>query len=249
MLGENNVQMAITAALQVWCHSDKRSLQLFPPYANQQGDLLKRYCADLLGIMEGADLIALEVKEYDTEKNVLTRFDQDQWESALFFETQKVPIAYAYNAVSKLAYHKWPQPPDWPEQTLCQVKRSIPSQLESEQPKVQNHMSLLDWLNGSHSRDGAEFFGGFHGVLESTDDFTNGIMVLLYSTESEKLATFTADELKRVVELLRGQQNNLNEAQLNTLKVMLNASADKTSAWSKFQQKPSTFTRPGRKGP
>lgn len=58
---ENKVQAAITGALEVYCSA--RSLQLFPPYANQQGGQKRKYCADLLGVVDGADLIALEIKE------------------------------------------------------------------------------------------------------------------------------------------------------------------------------------------
>ena len=63
---ENIVQTAIMAALGEYCR--ERNLHLVPPYANQQGKAMNQYCADVLGVMDGADLIALEVKELDVQR-------------------------------------------------------------------------------------------------------------------------------------------------------------------------------------
>jgi hypothetical protein len=244
--GENNIQMAIGQALQAWARDRRRGMQLFPPYANQQGQQLRRYCSDLLGVMEGADLIALEVKEYDLQKKVLPQFDDEQYEAACFFADQGVPLAYAYNAVEKLAYHDRPQPFEWPELTLRDVKRSLPRDLKSRHPLVNSHDSLLDWLEAQHTTDGIDLFGKTHGLLQATDDFTNGILVLLYSGKSNKVASFTGDQLKQAVSLLQGNEAYLSNEQLTKLQEVLQASEDTMLAFSLFQKPPtqSTITGP-----
>jgi hypothetical protein len=119
---------------------------------------------------------------------------------------------------------------------LGEVKRSAPSLLRTARPDIENHATLLEWLTGAHRRDGAQFFGEFHGVLRSTDDVTNGIMVLLYSADAGKLATFTADQMKQVVRMLHCRRNSLDPTQLATLETMLEASAQTMQAFAHFQQ-------------
>ncbi len=106
MAGEENVvEMAIMMALLEYCRS--RNLQQFRPVPRQQGEALRQYCGDLFGMMDGADLIALEIKELDVASGRLKAFNTDQHEAAKRFESLKVPLAYAYNSVGvdELAYH------------------------------------------------------------------------------------------------------------------------------------------------
>jgi hypothetical protein len=221
---ENKVQAAIMGALEVYCQT--RSLQLFPPYANQQGGRMRQYCTDLIGVVEGADLIALEVKELNVDTGELHQFDQDQHEIAKEFETLGVPLAYAYNAVERLPYHERPKPQDWAAQTLALVKRSAPTPLPGSLPDTRCHQSLLDWLNGSHGSLGVDLFGKLHGMLEGVEDLRNGVLVLLYSVPQQTVAALQPVDIFRTVKTLRDQTSHLTQQQFNLLEKLLGASAD-----------------------
>lgn len=220
---ENVVQTAILAALQEYCRG--RSLRMFQPYSNQQGEALSRYCGDLFGLMENADLIALEVKELDVPRRVLKRFDRTQHEAACRFEQLGVPLAYAYNTVASidLAYNAPIHSASWAAETLGQIKRSLPTPLPGERPAVDTHQTLLDWLNGSHQANGLELFGRTHGALRSVDDLRNGMLVLLYSVSKRTLASLSPDAMKQVISVLK--KSRLDDRGLAKLRILLAAEA------------------------
>ncbi len=219
---ENKVQAAIQAALQEYCRG--HSLQLFPPYANQQGSDLRKYCGDLFGLVDNADLIALEIKELDVQRRVLPAFDPDQHEIAKQFERLGVPLAYAY-AAAALPYYEFPHPDRWAERTLAEVKRSPPTPLPNGTPDSANHQSMLDWLNGAHGTNAAGLFGRVHGAVRSVDELRNGILVLLYGVSDQTLAALSADDIVRVVKVLE-RSANLSPADHAKLRQVLAASAD-----------------------
>ncbi|CAJ0807736.1 hypothetical protein P3T32_005196 [Ralstonia sp. GP73] len=220
---ENKIQSAIAGALQVYCQD--RSLQLFPPYANQQGEQLRKYCGDLFGLVDNADLIALEVKELDVTNGVFPAFDDNQHEIAMRFESIGVPLAYAYNAVETLPYHQRPQPPLWARSTLASVKRSMPTPLPGRMPDSNHHQSLLDWLDGPHGTNAADLFGRVHGAVTAVDDLRNGILVLLYAVPQQTLVALAPADIIRTINVLRNNAH-LSHSQRGLLERLLGASSD-----------------------
>ena len=231
---ENKVQAAIQAALQEYCRG--HSLQLFPPYANQQGSDLRKYCGDLFGLVDNADLIALEIKELDVERGVLPAFDPGQHEIAKQFERLGVPLAYAY-AAAELPYYQFPHPERWAETTLAEVKRSPPTPLPNGTPDSPNHQSMLDWLNGAHGANAAGLFGRVHGAVRSVDRLRNGILVLLYGVPAGTLAALSAEDILRVVNVLE-RSPNLTLADRAMLREVMAASADVFDRFSERHPRP-----------
>lgn len=190
-------------ALQEYCRG--RNLQQFRPVPRQQGEALRQYCGDLFGLLDGADLIALEIKELDVASRRLKAFNTDQHEAAKRFENLRVPLAYAYNSVGVdgLAYNQYPHPPNWGAETLAAIKRSTPTTLPGPTPDQPQHETLLDWLNGKHDTDGAKLFGRLHGKIRSTKELRNGVLVLLYSIQRSTLATLTEQDVLTVLKQLK----------------------------------------------
>ncbi|CAB5681841.1 Uncharacterised protein [Comamonas aquatica] len=243
MAGEENVvEMAIMMALQEYCRG--RNLQQFRPVPRQQGEALRQYCGDLFGLMDDADLIALEIKELDVASGRLKAFNTDQHEAAKRFESLKVPLAYAYNSVSvnELAYHQYPQPACWGATTLAAIKRSTPTPLPGPTPDLLQHETLLDWLNGKHGTDGSTLFGRLHGKIKSTRQLRNGVLVLLYSVEQSTLATMTEQDVVNVLNQLN--QTQLGPRQQAKLEKILVESAKVFNAF----QSPQPPTLPGQSG-
>lgn len=215
---ENVVQTAIMAALHEYCRG--RSLRMFQPYANQQGEALRRYCGDLFGLMENADLIALEIKELNVRSGLLKKFDMEQHEVACRFERLDVPLAYAYNTVApnELAYNAPIQSKSWAAETLGQIKRSSPTPLPGAKPAVGTHRTLLEWLSDGHVANGLELFGRTHGALRAIDELRNGMLVLLYSVSKNTLASLSPDAMKQVIRVLSNSHlDDKGLAKLNTL--------------------------------
>lgn len=221
---ENKIQAAIAGSLQVYCQH--RNLQLFPPYSNQQGSSLHKYCGDLFGLLDNADLIALEIKELDVKSGRLFAFDPVQHEEAKRFEKLRIPLAYAYNTVEVLPYHEYPQPGDWAAGTLNSIKRSLPTPLPNEIPNQGGHKTLLQWLNGKHRSDACTRLGKLHGALRTVDELRNGFLVLLYSVPQRKLATLSKDNVLDLVAELHKNRSSLPEQALEKLDRLLGESAE-----------------------
>ena len=243
---ENSVQVAIQGALQVFCQ--ERSLQLFPPYANQQGESLRKYCADVVGILEDGDLILLEVKQLDTRLNELVAFDALQHEMLQRMEVLGVPITYAYNRVHPLPYEEFPQPKGWPEKTLDAVNRAKPSELPDWQPEIKGHETLLDWLKRSRSHGAVALFGSVHGAVSSARELRNGVLVLLYSKARHQLATLSADEVRKVVSVLQTSPT-LKERHQTFLRKVLGSSADVFAQFNAPPAGPKPLSPRARRGP
>jgi hypothetical protein len=239
---ENVVEMAIMMALQEYCRG--RNLQQFRPVPRQQGEALRQYCGDLFGLMDGADLIALEIKELDVALGRLKAFNTDQYEAAKRFESLKVPLAYAYNSVDvkELAYYQYPQPAGWGAQTLAEIKRSTPTPLPGPTPNQPQHETLLDWLNGNHGTGGATLFGRLHGMIASTRQLRNGVLVLLYSVAQNTLATMNEQDVIEVLKQL--DQTQLGPKQQANLAKIL---AESATVFNAFQP-PQPPTPPGQSG-
>ena len=222
---ENLVQAAITAALEVYCSVPGRpQLRQFPPFANQQGNRMRQYCGDIVGMLNDGQALLLEIKERDCVANVLWEFDQEQFSDNVALQELGVPIAYAYNLVPQLEYHCLPRKMRWPEVTLGQVKRTVPKQLPGQRPAVDSHESLLEWLSRQEGEDATANFGRIHGALQGPGDLRNGILVLLYGVSENAIAALTPNELNQVVDWL-SNNSRLHPEQMHKLQIMLGESA------------------------
>lgn len=233
---ENLVQAAITAALEHYCSAPGRpQLRQFPPYANQQGADMRKYCGDIVGMLDDAQALLLEIKERDCETNLLREFKEKQFSENVRFQELGVPIAYAYNVVDTLEYHRWPRNPNtWVEQTLRQVKRSPPIQLPGICPEVTEHESLLEWLDRQQGGDAAANFGRIHGAINGPDDLRNGILVLLYGVSQHMIAALKPAELNQVVGWLRNN-SRLYPRHIQKLQKIFGESAAVFSSFAKAQ--------------
>ncbi|WP_431819401.1 hypothetical protein [Burkholderia sp. F1] len=222
---ENVVQAAITGALEVYCHGNGMpKLELFPPYAVQQGAELRRFCADLVGRLDDTQVILLEIKEFECDLGVLSAFDPDQHADNVRFEKLGVPIAYAYNAQCPLPYHAKPRPPEWPELTLEAVKRTPPSLLPDGTPHVVKHPSLLSWLLTAKGKKASAALGRVHGAFKGASELRNGALVLLHGVAENVLTSLTPDQLDDVINCLDGA-SWLKQSQQKKLNTLLGASA------------------------
>jgi hypothetical protein len=231
---ENKIQAAITGALEVYCSGQGRpQLQLFPPYANQQGNGMRKYCADLVGMLGNAEIILLEIKELDCAKAVFPAFDQQQHDDNLRFEQLGVPIAYAYNKQEELAYYEQPRDAGWPLMTLGAVNRAVPSELPGRTPQTSRHSTLLDWLQNAQGADATELFGRVHGAIDAASDLRNGVLVLLYGVEKKTLAALEPQQVMTALDCL--SEGWLKPAKEKKLRSILGAS---TAVFKDFTKPP-----------
>lgn len=205
---ENVVQNAISAALEVFCSGEDRpQIELFPPYPNQQGSGMRKYCADLVGMLGNSEVILLEIKELDCNTGILPAFDPKQHNDYLQFEKLGVPVAYAYNATQQLSYYNRPREKDWPSITLSQVNRCAPSILPDKRPHLSAHSTLLDWLLSAIGRDSSESLGRISGAFNRASELRNGALVLLYGVSTNTLASLTGDQFAEVISYLKKNPN------------------------------------------
>lgn len=233
---ENLVQDAIKDALAVYCSKPGRPrLRQFSPFSNQQGAKLRQYCGDIVGMLDDGQALLLEIKERDCEANVLNQFRDPQFANNVRLQQLGVPIAYAYNEVPTLEYHRMPRDEEsWPEITLQQVKRSAPIELPGRSPAVADHESLLEWLERQRGQDASANFGRIHGALKGIGSLRNGILVLLYGVSSNSIAALTPDELDQVVDWL-SKNSSLYPRHLQKLHTLFGESAAVFNSFAKSQ--------------
>ena len=206
---ENSVQHATTVALQCYFDRDTNAprFEAFPPYANQQGDGMRRYCGDLIARMGSSRIIVLEFKELNCQTRKLKEFRPDQHASCLVFERLGVPIAYAYNTIEPLPYHGEVLGRDWPTTTLGGVNRALPSLLPDERPNIPEHQTLLDWLTkitttGADASEPSATLGRIHGMFQRASSLRNGALVLIHSVSGDRLNSLTPAQLDTLVKVL-----------------------------------------------
>lgn len=208
---ENVIQSVLNDALSTYFDRNGISFEQFAPYSNQQGEGIRKYCADVLGLIDGAELLLIELKERDPQENLLVEFDQGQLESNKKFETLGIPIGYVYNysAIPNLPYFDKKNNKNWPIDTLKALKRSEPTKLPNESPDCQNHSNMLEWINraknagGSGDKNSILAFGKMLGVANVTPDMIrNGMLVLLYAVDKKKYQNLNFDQLKQLYKTL-----------------------------------------------
>lgn len=244
---EPKLESTIQNALTAYCVGlGNPQLKIFSPKANQQGGRLRQFCADLVGVLDDARVILLEVKERDAT-GVLPEFRQDQHDMYLQFEHLGVPVAYVYNAINRLAYDvPFPMSSDWPVQTLQQIMRSIPSELPDQEPDIDAHVTLLDWLNKGGSGSALQAFGRALGaaVVQDPYQLRNGLLTLIYSVSNPTFAMLSSDDMREVYRLLN--RPTLNKQHKQALSQILGASAD---VFNRYTSSPSlgNTPQPGRR--
>lgn len=251
---ENSVQHATTVALQ--CHFDRDPnaprFEAFPPYANQQGDDMRRYCGDLVARLGGSRIIVLEFKELNCQTRVLKDFRPDQHASCLAFERQGVPIAYAYNTIEPLPYHGEVLDRDWPATTLRGVNRALPSLLLNERPNIPGHQTLLDWLTeitetGADAPEPSAALGRIHGMFQRASSLRNGALVLIHNVSEDTLNALTPAELDTLVKVLT-KKAKIDPQGQETLQAILGGEASVFAAFAAAPLPPPALGR-RRNGP
>ena len=227
---ENAVQHAVTVALQ--CYFDRIEnaprFEAFPPFANQQGGGMRKYCGDLVARLGDSRIIVLEFKELNCTTLRLKEFRPSQHEVCLRYERNGVPIAYAYNTIDPLPYSAPARGHDWPAATLRSVNRSVPSLLPNETPNIQAHQTLLEWLNEATTTGAApapsEALGRIHGMFQQASSLRNGALVLIHSVSADTLNALTPAQLEKVVKVLT-KTANLKPREQQTLNEILGGQA------------------------
>lgn len=183
---ENEVQTAIVASLQVYCRNNGIRCSALEYYANQQGDSLRKVCADFLATLDDSTLLLAETKVHASGE--LLSFDDEQLIKYLEFESAGFPIAYVYNTVDTLAYYQKPQPSNFPTLTLGAVNRSVPSLLPDRYPDHPKHTSLLNWLKSIPAcGDQTTRFARIFAAIRAEAILSNGLMMLIYGTKGVKI--------------------------------------------------------------
>jgi hypothetical protein len=183
---ENEVQTAIVASLQAYCRDAGIRCSALEYYANQQGDSLRKVCADFLATLDDSTLLLAETKVHANGQ--LLAFDDEQLIEYREFESAGFPIAYVYNTVNTLAYYRKPQPANFPTLTLGSVNRSVPSLLPDRYPDYQKHTTLLDWLKSIPiGGDQTTRFARIFAAIRAEALLSNGLMMLIYGTKGVKI--------------------------------------------------------------
>lgn len=209
---ENEVQTAIVASLQVYCHSIGMRCAALEYYPNQQGSSLRKVCADFLATLDDSTLLLAETKAHAS--GVLLSFDDEQLIEYQGFEIFGFPIAYVYNTVDELPYYQKPQPKNYPALTLQAVNRSVPSMLPDRYPDYPKHTTLLDWLNSIPAGGNqTSRFARIFAAIRAEALLSNGLMMLIYGTTGLKI--FDEPNPKKLNLLLRSLGRGVNSSYLN----------------------------------
>jgi hypothetical protein len=203
---EGAVQAAVVGALTAYCRDEKKHFVFRTPYSNQQGDEMRRYCADIVGVLGQSLIILLELKYLNTLTGQLPRFDLEQFKEISKLAQLGLPIGYAYNNVEELEYHNPMQDEDWPTKTLLQISRSNPNELPDEEPNVAVHPTLYSWLveamNSGAGTPQTQLFGQIVGAALKPEMLRNGVLALLYGVKQDTLYALERDDLVQIYEFL-----------------------------------------------
>jgi hypothetical protein len=202
-LGENEVQAAIRGALEAYAYSRGITAQFFEPYANQQGAGPRRFAADLMGVLDNARVLMLEIKALDVHRYTLVSFNDSQHAACCALERVGLPIAYAFNGTERLGYYDRIRAPSWPQDTLEAIHRAPPLLLPGPVP-ARSHPSLLRWLDSDQGTHVASELGGLLGAGATRPRaWTNGALILVYARQANRLLSFGTTDAEELVSALR----------------------------------------------
>lgn len=222
MSNEKVVQDAIHAALVAHFNQPgMKGLTLHAPSNRSQGADLGSFCADLIGVLDSARVLLLEVKML-TPGGKLAKFNLEQHQHLLDYEEVGVPVAYAYNVPrpDSLAYWITPRMANWAEETLRQINRSPAWFLASEIPNRDAHQSLWDWLMTSSDERAHEMFGAVVGAWQSPTQLRNGKLVLIYSASAGTMALLSPDEVNEIRGYLQSKRHLTPLQEQRALKIL-----------------------------
>jgi hypothetical protein len=207
MKQESLVQAAIMASLEVYGDRNAVHTDVFAPYANQQGYTGNMYPGDIIGLLDGARILLLEVKELDydvTGSPVLNQFDTLQYLQYYWLQQLGVPIQYAYAAQSEMPYFVLQRRREWPYATLNRTHVSPPDTLMdslasivAKQPAIDAHDSLLDWLLNPPSASSGSALAAFGLLASSAADLKASILIIL--TTANTLIAVPAEGMRAVL--------------------------------------------------
>lgn len=230
---ENELQSAIIGALGAYCRDKKIRCSHLEYYANQQGDGVNRVCADFLATLNDSTLLLAETKVQ--ENGNLIRFEEEQYIGNLIFEKFGFPIIYVYNTVLVMPYYDKPQPDDFPILTLKATNYSKPSLLPDENPAIDKHSSLLEWLEQQPAKgDSTTRFARIFAAIRSEGLLNNGLMMLIYGTSGVRyLDQPTTNDLNTLIDTLTigATGKYLNKKQQRQLKHFLAEEALAFQSW------------------
>jgi hypothetical protein len=239
-IAENELQSAIVTALQAYATLEGITIQSSWKYSNQQGEALRKLCADFATVLNHSSIFLAEVKVQ--QDGVLDKFNSNQFKSNLAFEKHGYPIYYVYNSTACHPYWQNPQPTDWYKTTLSTCHYSSPSKLPGKQPAIQSHRNLLDWLKEQSShQDRTEQLAEIFARIRS-NELNNAILMLVYGTKKmnlfEKLDAASIDKLIKTLRIgSRGK--DLSEKEQKILEKFLAREAEFFRLWYKSSKEPS----------
>ncbi|MEQ9885753.1 hypothetical protein [Pectobacterium zantedeschiae] len=215
---ENELQTAIMSSLQDYCSRNEINYQHMSFYNNQQGDTLNKVCADFVFTLSCCHFYMAEVKVLDSSGE-LNSWDDEQFIANCYFEKYGFPINYFYNEAS-VSYFSRPQPKNYGELVMEEIKMSKPSLLKSKRPLVSDHMYIKNLFN-THGATGERNIGGILTALGENYLKTNGMIAIAYGDNGMLYADILTPEIAMAIsETLRKYAKNKNIT--NNLKVIIN---------------------------
>ncbi|WP_313242888.1 hypothetical protein [Stenotrophomonas sp.] len=184
---ESLVQAAIMASLEVYGDRNAVHTDVFAPYANQQGYAGGKYPGDIIGLLDGARILLLEVKELDYKAAVpvLKQFDLLQHLHYCWLEQCGVDVQYAYAARATMAYFAPLRRREWPYSTLHVTHVAPPGKLmdsmagiSAKRPAIEAHKNLLDWLLSPSSVSTASAAAHVMLLASSAADLTASVLIV-----------------------------------------------------------------------
>lgn len=201
---ENEVQGAIEQSLTTYAALAGSNLLTYAPYANQQGEERKRYCADIVGVIDNAYLILLEVKALNHATKHLHAFDEKQFQGNLKLASLGIPICYAYDSVNPLSHFDLNLTPiKRAEGTLNEVLYAFTPRLPRNPPDMGAHNSLIDIFRPiTQGGDISKVLGWVLGASARPGVLRNDVLALILGVESRVLFSLNKDELNELRTLI-----------------------------------------------
>ncbi|ACT13286.1 MULTISPECIES: hypothetical protein [Pectobacterium] len=205
---ENELQTAIMSSLQDYCSRNEIGYQHMSFYNNQQGDTLNKLCADFVFTLSCCHFYMAEVKVLDSSGE-LNSWDDEQFIANCYFEEYGFPIRYFYNEAN-VSYLSRPQPKNYAELVMEEIKMSRPSLLDSKRPLVNNHLYIKDLFN-THGATGERNIGAILTALGENYLKTNGMIAIAYGNNGMLYADILTPQIATdISETLRKYAKNKN---------------------------------------
>ncbi len=232
---ENDLQSSILAAMQDFASRNNITVQSSWRYANQQGEGLRKLCADFVTTLDSSAIFLAEVKVQHGGE--LIEFKQHQYEENCSFEEAGYPIHYVYNATNKHPYFDSPQLVGWAVSTLAQTNYASPSKLPGSTPCIDSHPNLLSWMSRTTKGDSTELLAQIFARIRA-NQINNGLLMLIYGVRHlDVLVDLNPDALTMLVDALAdGGPKYLRKKDQELLKRFLDREEALFSRWAAPKQ-------------